>query len=127
MIKHENNIKQMIVKSGLKAKYVAEKLGCHPSEISHWAKGRRPFKESVCRQMAVVLKCKKSDLDPKYKNRSSEYRNDTLTISNLLDVLGVDYNSEWVRNKLQGYDLGLDTAISDRKFFKLRTKMKGIK
>ena len=126
MDKINNNIKKMILKSGLKSKFVADRLGCHEADISHWIKGRRPFKESVCRKMAILLKCKKSDLDPKYKDRSCEYENDKLTVANLLDFLQVDYNSEWMVDRLEGYDLGLDTAISDRKFGKLRLKYKGI-
>ena len=90
MIKHENSIKEMIDKSGLKQTFIADRLGFHPADISHWISGRRPFKESVCRKMAILLKCKKSDLDPKYKDRSCEYENDKMTVANLLDFLQVD-------------------------------------
>ena len=118
----------MIDKSGLKQNFIANRLGFHPSDVSHWIAGRRPFEESVCRKMAILLKCKMSDLEPgKYSDRSRYYKDDKLTIANLLDFLEVDYNSEWIIDRLESYDLGLDTSMGGRKFSKLRLKYKGVK
>ena len=128
MIKHENNIKQMIDKSGLKQTFIADRLGFHPADISHWISGRRLMGKVVCKDMAELLNCRMCDLYPNlsiYKD-SHKYKHLPLTISNLLDCMGINYAPSMVNKALSEYDLSLDTAIIDRKFFKLRLKYKGI-
>ena len=128
MIKHENNIKDMIDKSGLKQRFIADRLGFHPADISHWISGRRLMNKLVCKDMAELLNCRMCDLYPNlsiYKD-SHKYKHLPLTISNLLDFLGINYYSADVDKKLREYDLSINAPITDRKFFKLITKMKGV-
>ena len=128
MIKHKNNIKNMIDRSGLKQTFIADRLGFHPADISHWISGRRLMNKVVCRDMAELLNCRMCDLYPSlsiYKD-SHKYKHLPLTISNLLDFLGLSYHQGQIDNRLREYDLSVDAPITDRKFFKLRTKMKGV-
>ena len=127
MIKHTNNIKDMIDKSGLKQTHIADSLGFHPADISHWISGRRLMRKSVCRDMAELLNCRMCDLYPNlaiYKD-SNKHKHSPLTIRNLLSVL--EYSiSDNINEILSEFNLSTDTIITDRKFLKLRTKMKGI-
>ena len=127
MIKHTNNIKDMIDKSGLKQTHIADSLGFHPADISHWISGRRLMRKSVCRDMAELLNCRMCDLYPNlsiYKD-SNKHKHSTLTIGNLLNVL--EYSiSDNINEILSEFNLSTDTIITDRKFLKLRTKMKGV-
>ena len=128
MIKHKNNIKNMIDRSGLKQPFIADRLGFHPADISHWISGRRLMNKVVCKDMAELLNCRMCDLYPNlsiYKD-SHKYKHLPLTISNLLDSLKVNYVPSILDERLGQYDLSLDTAIIDRKFGKLRLKYKGI-
>lgn len=127
MDKINNNIKQMIGRSGLKQTYIADSLGFHPADISHWASGRRKMRDAVCKDMAALLNCKMSDLYPGEYKDTNKHKHLSLTIANLLDFLRVDYNSEWMIDRLESYDLGIDSTINDRKFGKLRLKYKGVK
>ena len=126
MDKINNNIKQMINRSGLKQTHIADSLGFHPADISHWVHGRRVMREAVCKDMAALLNCRMSDLYPDEYKDTNKHKHLPLTIANLLDFLKVDYNSEWMMDRLEGYNLGLDSSINDRKFGKLRLKYKGI-
>jgi DNA-binding XRE family transcriptional regulator len=127
MIKHTNNIKDMIDKSGLKQTHIADSLGFHPADISHWISGRRLMRKSVCRDMAELLNCRMCDLYPNlaiYKD-SNKHKYSPLTIRNLLSVL--EYSiSDNINEILSEFNLSIDTIITDRKFLKLRTKMKGV-
>ena len=128
MIKHTNNIKDMIDKSGLKQTHIADSLGFHPADISHWISGRRLMRKSVCRDMAELLNCRMCDLYPNlsiYKD-SNKHKHSPLTIGNLLDCIGVKYVPGMVNSILGDFNLSTDTIITDRKFLKLRTKMKGV-
>ena len=127
MDKINNNIKQMIDRSGLKQTYIADSLGFHPADISHWVSGRRIMRKAVCKDMATLLNCRMSDLYPSQYKDTNKHKHLPLTIANLLDFLKVDYNSEWMMDRLESYDLGLDSEINDRKFGKLRLKYKGVK
>ena len=49
MNKHKNNIKNMIDKSGLKQTFIANRLGFHPADISHWISGRRYMNKVLIR------------------------------------------------------------------------------
>jgi len=120
-----NNIKQMIDKSGLKQTYIAEALGFHPADISHWSSGRRSMKKAVCKDLSALLNCKMSDLYPDIYRDTNSHKHLPLTISNLLDFLKYDYNKELISNRLSECNLSLDSEISDRKFGKLRIKYKG--
>ncbi len=129
MIKHENNIKDMIDKSGLKQTFIAETLGFHPADISHWISGRRIMNKVVCRDMAELLNCRMGDLYPNlaiYKD-TNKHKHLPLTLSNILDFLGLSYSVDEADTLLGEFDVSVDTPISDRKFFKLRTRMKGIR
>lgn len=127
MIKYTNNIKDMIYKSGLKQTHIADSLGFHPADISHWISGRRLMRKSVCRDMAELLNCRMCDLYPNlaiYKD-SNKHKHSPLTIRNLLSVL--EYSiSDNINEILSEFNLSTDTIITDRKFLKLRTKMKGV-
>ena len=126
MDKINNNIKEMIDKSGFKQTYIADTLGFHPADISHWCSGRRKMNPAVCRDMAKLLNCRMCDLYPEMYKDTHKYKHLPLTIANLLDFLKVDYNSEWMMDRLESYDLNLNSEISDRKFSKLRLKYKGV-
>lgn len=36
-----NKIKELLASRGLKVKWVANEIGCHPTEVSNWISGRR--------------------------------------------------------------------------------------
>ena len=128
MIKHENSIKEMIDKSGLKQTFIADRLGFHPADISHWISGRRLMGKVVCKDMAELLNCRMCDLYPNLNIYKDSHKNKhlPLTIKNLLDFLGLEYSSSYIENRLNEYELSTNAPITDRKFFKLRTKMKGV-
>ena len=124
MIKHKNNIKNMIDKSGLKQTFIANRLGFHPADISHWISGRRYMNKVACKELAGILKCRMYDLYPTlYKDKNIGR---SLTIKNILDYLVDKYDSGLVNRKLIDVGVSLDSEISDRKLYLLRAKMKGV-
>ena len=38
--KNNNRIKELLVRNGLKVKWLAGELECHPTEVSQWISGR---------------------------------------------------------------------------------------
>ena len=84
------------------------------------------MRDAVCKDLAALLNCRMSDLYPGEYKDTNKHKHLPLTIANLLDFLKVDYNSEWMIDRLESYDLGLDSTINDRKFGKLRLKYKGV-
>lgn len=63
-MKPYNNIKERIGKSGYKSKWIAEQVGCFPSDISRYISGERiPNKERL-KKLSKLLKCKMKDLYP---------------------------------------------------------------
>jgi|10_taG_2_1085330.scaffolds.fasta_scaffold83415_3 transcriptional regulator with XRE-family HTH domain len=59
-----NNIKEYIDKSGYKYKWVAEKVGCFPSDISHYIAGNRMPNRGRLKKLSHILKCRMKDLYP---------------------------------------------------------------
>lgn len=69
-----NNIKEYIEKSGYRSNFIAEKIGCSPSDISHWISGeRRPSRERL-RLLAKLLRVPMSTLF-RIENCSRRYNN----------------------------------------------------
>ena len=59
-----NNIKKYLDKRGLKSIWVAEQIGCHPSEFSNWVRGERRPNLPRAMKLANLLNCKVEDLFP---------------------------------------------------------------
>ena len=59
-----NNIKEYIQKSGLKNKFIANKIGCLKTDISQWIAGRRKPNRERLKMLAHLLNCRMSDLFP---------------------------------------------------------------
>jgi transcriptional regulator with XRE-family HTH domain len=64
MEKETNNIKEYIEKSGYKSKWIAEQVGCFPSDISHYISGKRMPNRERLRRLSNLLKCRMKDLYP---------------------------------------------------------------
>lgn len=62
-----NNIKEYIQKSGLKNKFIANKIGCHNTEISQWISGGRTPTRERLKMLAQILNCRMIDLFPDIK------------------------------------------------------------
>lgn len=62
-----NNIKEFIIKSGLKNKFIANEIGCHKTDISQWIAGRRTPSRERLKTLAYLLNCRMSDLFPSIK------------------------------------------------------------
>ena len=60
-----NYIKQFLGNKGMKVKWVAEQIGCHPTEVSNWIADRRTPNLSRAMQLAKILECSVEDLFPK--------------------------------------------------------------
>ena len=60
-----NRIKELLAREGLKVKWIAEQIGCHPTEVSNWISGRRSPNLSRAIQLANLLGCTVEDLYPK--------------------------------------------------------------
>ena len=69
-----NRIKELLARNGLKLRWVAEQIGCHPTEISQWIAGRRTPSLPRAIRIANILGCTVEDLFPvnKQKNKESE-------------------------------------------------------
>ena len=68
-----NRIKEMLAKKGLKAIWLAEKISCHPTEVSQWITDRRRPNLKRAMKMANLLDCTVEDLFPtKNKEKSGE-------------------------------------------------------
>ena len=66
-----NYIKEYIGKSGFTSTYIATKVDCHPSDISHWiAENRKPSQDrlkKLCKALKTspeISKCNMRDLYP---------------------------------------------------------------
>ena len=62
-----NRIKELLARNGLKVKWVAEQIECHPTEISNWISGRRNPNLKRAMQLANLLGCSVEDLFPRTK------------------------------------------------------------
>ena len=70
-IQQMNYIKEYISKSGFTSTYLATKVDCHPSDISHWiAENRKPSQnrlKKLCKALKTspeISKCNMRDLYP---------------------------------------------------------------
>ena len=53
---NENNIKEYILNSGLKSRFIASKIGCSPSDISRWISGESRPNRKRLRDLSKLLK-----------------------------------------------------------------------
>ncbi len=67
----ENKLKEYIHMSGYKTNFLAEQMGCHPSDISHYISGERvPNRDRLSKLCSVlktspnIKKCNLKDLYP---------------------------------------------------------------
>ena len=63
-MKPYNNIKKYIDNSGYKSKWIAEQVGCFPSDISHYISGKRMPNRGRLKRLSHILKCRMKDLYP---------------------------------------------------------------
>ena len=59
-----NRIKELLARKGLKVKWIAEQIGCHPTEVSQWIAGRRTPNLPRAIKIANLLGCTVEDLFP---------------------------------------------------------------
>ena len=59
-----NNIKELLAHKGLKVKWLAEQIDCHPTEVSQWISGRRTPSLPRAIRIASILGCAVEDLFP---------------------------------------------------------------
>ena len=62
-----NNIYEYIDKSGYKSKFIAEQVGCFPSDISHYIAGNRMPNRERLKRLSQILRCGMKDLYPSIK------------------------------------------------------------
>ena len=65
-----NNIKEILLSKGIKASFVAKKLGCNPNTVYNWTHQRSQPSLEALNQLATIINCKVSDLiyDPTSNN-----------------------------------------------------------
>ena len=75
-----NNVKDYIDESGYRSNFIADFVGCHPSDISRWISGeRKPSQErlkklcEIIKSSIAIRKCSMRDLYPDIK-WSKSYR-----------------------------------------------------
>ena len=66
-----NNIKEMIKKSGYKSKWIAQQLGCKPCDISNYISGIRKPNHVRLVGLARLCGCAISDLYPNIKRKTT--------------------------------------------------------
>ena len=66
-MKAENNIKQYIKESGYKSYFIAEKIGCSPSDISRWISGERKPSRERLKKLSQVLRTSMKNLYPSFE------------------------------------------------------------
>ena len=67
-----NRIKELLARNGLKVKWVAEQIGCHPTEVSNWISGRRTPSLPRAIKIATLLGCAVEDLFPTTEQQEGE-------------------------------------------------------
>ena len=67
-----NRIKELLARNGLKVKWVAEKVGCHPTEVSQWIAGRRTPSLLRAIKIANLLGCTVEYLFPTTEQQKGE-------------------------------------------------------
>ena len=65
-------IKELLARNGLKVKWVAEQVGCHPTEVSQWIAGRRTPSLPRAIKIANLLGCTVEYLFPTTENQKGE-------------------------------------------------------
>ena len=70
-----NRIKELLARNGLKVKWIAEQVGCHPTEVSNWISGRRTPSLPRAIKIASLLGCAVEDLFPttEQQGENNEY------------------------------------------------------
>ena len=66
-MQNNNNIKKYIQESGNRSNYIAEQIGCFPSDISHYIAGNRMPNRERLKKLSQILKCRMKDLYPNIK------------------------------------------------------------
>jgi len=67
-----NRIKELLAQKGTKVKWVAEQVGCHPTEVSSWIAGRRIPSLLRAMKIASLLGCTVEDLFPTTTEQQGE-------------------------------------------------------
>ena len=67
-----NRIKELLARKGLKANWVASKIGCHHTLVSNWVAGRRTPNLERAIQLANLLDCAVEDLYPELNKDNEE-------------------------------------------------------
>ena len=67
-----NRIKELLARNGLKVKWVAEQIDCHPTEVSQWIAGRRTPSLPRAIKIANLLGCTVEYLFPTIKHKQGE-------------------------------------------------------
>ena len=67
-----NRIKELLARNGLKVKWIAEQIGCHPTEVSNWISGRRTPSLPRAIKIASLLGCVVEDLFPTTTEQQGE-------------------------------------------------------
>ena len=57
-----NNIKEVLLSKGIKASFVAKKMGCNPNTVYNWTHQRSQPSLEALNQLATIINCKVSDL-----------------------------------------------------------------
>ena len=71
-----NRIKELLDRKGLKVKWVAEQVGCHPTEVSPWIAGRRTPSLPRAIKIANLLGCTVEYLFPTTEKQKGEIKNE---------------------------------------------------
>ena len=71
-----NRIKELLDRNGLKVKWVAEQVGCHPTEVSQWIAGRRTPSLPRAIKIANLLGCTVEYLFPTTEKQKGEIKNE---------------------------------------------------
>ena len=67
-----NRIKELLARNGLKVKWIADQVGCHPTEVSNWISGRRTPSLQRAIKIANLLGCAVEDLFPTITEQQGE-------------------------------------------------------
>ena len=71
-----NRIKELLARNGLKVKWIAEQIGCHPTEVSNWISGRRTPSLQRAIKIANLLGCAVEDLFPTTEQQKGVIKNE---------------------------------------------------
>ena len=67
-----NRIKELLARNGVKVKWIAEQVGCHPTEVSSWIAGRRTPSLPRAIKIASLLGCTVEALFPITEQQKGE-------------------------------------------------------